>query len=206
MTFTSARGLRVAAALLTATAIAYGAMVWTAVPAQAHAQLVESTPAHGEALQVPPSDITMLFSEDLLELGGAVLVADSSEESWSEGDIVYDGPRVKVNMRSGMPDGRYEVRWRVVSADGHPISGVLSFTIGDVEDNARPTSATSTPTPEPSSGQGSADGDGTRPSSTVMRTVLIGLAGAVIASGGFWLGLRARRQGSRKTQAEPDSS
>jgi hypothetical protein len=29
-----------------------------------------------------------------------------------------------------MPEGSYQVRWRVVSSDGHPISGSFEFAVG----------------------------------------------------------------------------
>ncbi|GAB3613949.1 copper resistance protein CopC [Humibacter ginsengisoli] len=42
-----------------------------------------------------------------------------------EDETVVSSP-VKPNA----PEGRYEIRWSVVSADGAPMSGVIRFTLG----------------------------------------------------------------------------
>jgi copper transport protein len=50
-------------------------------------------------------------------------------------------------MPADLPEGSYVVTWRVVSADGHPISGAFSFGVGTAA-AALPGSSTATDTPD----------------------------------------------------------
>ena len=40
------------------------------------------------------------------------------------------GDRIAVGLRPGLPDGTYTATYRVISADGHPVSGGLVFSVG----------------------------------------------------------------------------
>jgi hypothetical protein len=42
---------------------------------------------------------------------------------------VLSGSKVSIPLRDGMPDGDYQLGWRVVSSDGHPIEGTLKFSV-----------------------------------------------------------------------------
>ena len=55
-----------------------------------------------------------------------------------------DRDTVRVDLPAGLPAGSYGVRWRVVSADGHPLAGTFSFGVG-VPAAAAPDPATGTP-------------------------------------------------------------
>ncbi len=184
--------LRIALAALAVAAVSWSLLGVTDA-AQAHEQLLESTPAKGEALDAPPDEVSLRFANDLLAVGGAILVLDESEQPWTQGDLVYDGTTVSIALASGMPDGRYEIRWQVVSEDGHPISGIVPFTVGEVA--AEPTPAESgTAAVEAAAGRD--DGDAS-PTAGVdaPRLILVGLVGAAIALVGFALALSSRRRG-----------
>lgn len=121
--------------------------------ATAHDQLLSSTPAEGQVLAEAPSEISMQFSDDVLDIGGIVVVADAAGKNWSDGPLALNGGAVTQPVIPGAPDGAYQIRWRVVSADGHPISDVIDFTIGD------------TPQPAITTGR-PADQSGAEPTST----------------------------------------
>ncbi len=104
------------------------AILATAAPATAHDQLLESDPGDGEHLDAAPSSVTMTFSGELLVLdestaGAVVLVVDAEGEDWATGEVEVRGRNVTAALRTDMPDGGYQVRWQVVSEDGHPIAG-----------------------------------------------------------------------------------
>lgn len=105
----------------------------TASPATAHDQLTGTDPQDGAALETGPSEVTLTFSADVLDVGTEVIVSDGDGRHWVGGAPVLDGPTVTVPLTEALPEGGYEVRWRVVSGDGHPISGRLGFTVGDAE-------------------------------------------------------------------------
>lgn len=196
---------RIAAVALVVIA-AVSALLWVAAPAQAHDRLIDSAPADGETLQVPPEEVVLRFSDDLLELGGAILVTDAEGRSWTEGDVVYDGAQARMALREGMPGGSYETRWRVVSGDGHPISGTIAFAVGDGADGPSPTASPPEPRSAASDGQDTASTGGPGGPGAV-RIVVVGLGGGAVGVGGYWLATRlVRRRGARHGTQEADSS
>lgn len=119
----------------------------------AHDQLIASTPAAGDQFDTPPGEVVLTMSGDALEIGTTVLVSDLDGENYA-GEVTISGPDVTVAL-GDLVDGFYDVRWRIVSSDGHPVSGVIPFSVGDVGD--RPT-AQADSGEAPTSGEGS---DGT---------------------------------------------
>lgn len=99
-----------------------------APPAAAHDSLVASDPTADAVLGSAPSDVSLTFSGDLLDVGATVMVVDSAGTDHA-GAPVVDGPRLTTPL-GALPDGSYTVRWRVVSSDGHPISGLIPFVVG----------------------------------------------------------------------------
>ncbi|TFC10375.1 copper resistance protein CopC [Cryobacterium algoritolerans] len=95
-----------------------------------------------------PTEVSPVFTEDVLSLGAIVVVADSTGKDWADGTVLLDGTEATQTLKKGMPDGDYQVRWRVVSVDGHPVSWSLTFAVGTRASAAyaRPTS-TAAPTP-----------------------------------------------------------
>lgn len=163
--------------------VAAVAVLAIATPASAHDQLVSSTPGDGEQLADAPTSVSMTFSGELLVLdesaaGAVVLVVDESGTDWVDGPVTVSGSTVTAALRPDMPVAGYQVRWQVVSEDGHPISGVVPFTIGDAAPLA------------PAGPQPSAEGDApdaSRPDQIadetggVVRTLLVAGGGAAIA-------------------------
>ena len=167
---------RIAAGLALATV----ATLAIATPASAHDQLISSTPAVDERLAAAPESITMTFSGELLVLddsltGAVVLVVDASGTDWVSGDVTVDGRTVTAPLAPGMPAAGYQVRWQVVSEDGHPIAGVVPFTVGDADPMAAPTSGGATETPSASAEQ---PDQTTTDSGGTGRVLLIGAGGA----------------------------
>lgn len=170
---------RIAAGLALATI----ATLAIATPASAHDQLISSTPAADERLTTAPEDITMTFSGELLVLdesltGAVVLVVDASGEDWVAGDVTVAGRTVTASLAPGLPTGGYQVRWQVVSEDGHPIAGVIPFTVGDADPMAQ-ISDTGDATTAPA--DTSKQTDQNAESGGALRVLLIGAGGAATA-------------------------
>ncbi|WP_162802221.1 copper resistance CopC family protein [Ornithinimicrobium murale] len=111
--------------------------------AQAHDQLTDSSPAAGEELSSPPSEVHLTFSGEVLELGAVVTVLDDDGGTWEAGEPVIDGQSVTAPLTEGMPGGAYEIQWRVSSSDGHPISGSIPFTVEAAEPTTEPAAPSS---------------------------------------------------------------
>ncbi|RWZ52746.1 copper resistance protein CopC [Labedella phragmitis] len=141
----SPRRLRLAAA-----ATALGVLLAAgaaAAPAFAHDELVASTPAADDALDPAPTEVTLTFSDNILEVGIEVSVTDATGTEYVADTPVVDGPTVTVGLESDMPGGSYQTDWRVVSSDGHPISGTIPFTVTTPVPAEEPTT-TATPDAE----------------------------------------------------------
>ncbi|GAA1667189.1 copper resistance CopC family protein [Microbacterium lacus] len=119
----------------------------SAQSAAAHDELVGSDPASGEVRQSLPESVELTFSGELMELGAIVEVRDAGGVDHAAGDPEIDGTVVTVPVDPGGGDGSYAVVWRVVSSDGHPISGSVPFVVGSPSPERTDTpSATPTPT------------------------------------------------------------
>lgn len=177
------------------------AMLATAAPASAHDTLISSDPAADQRLAEAPSAVTLTFSADVLDMGAAVVVSDGRGTDWVSAAPAVDGPTVTAVLDPGMPEAGYEIRWRVVSSDGHPITGLVPFTVGDgTPVNGEADSGPGGTTPSPAAPAapdtaGTAGADpGTRSSTRSSirtqtaqedegpwRVVLVGAGGAAIA-------------------------
>ncbi len=121
-------------------------LIAAGAPALAHDELVGSTPADGAVLTEGPTEVVLTFSEDVQDLGTAVLVREESGRDAAGGGLAIEGPVVtqKVDATAA---GIYTTSYRVVSADGHPVSGELTFTVsGDDAAGADIAAVVSSPT------------------------------------------------------------
>ncbi|MFS0733299.1 copper resistance CopC family protein [Microbacterium sp. 1P10UB] len=153
------RLLAVAAALLVLTGMVGGVLV--AAPASAHDELVSTDPAAGATLDAAPEQLTLTFSGELLADPGAteVQITDAAGTSLVSGAPAVAGTTVTqaVDTAAASAGGAVTVLWRVVSSDGHPISGELDFTVAAAAPAPSPTasaSATAAASPAPSATEG----------------------------------------------------
>ncbi|CAN1644938.1 CopC domain containing protein [Candidatus Nanopelagicaceae bacterium] len=108
-------------------------MVNTASIAEAHSTLVSSIPKSGTTLGAVPNLVTLTFNEKLLVIPGeqpnSLTVANSSGQSITTGPLKINGSKISITLKSKKSTGKFTVAYRVVSADGHPISGKYFFTV-----------------------------------------------------------------------------
>ncbi|WP_346926397.1 copper resistance CopC family protein [uncultured Arthrobacter sp.] len=107
-----------------------GVSLAAAPPASAHDQLISSTPAPGERLGQAPDSISLTFLAPMMKLGYEIRVVDSSIRNRAQNDPVLTGATLTQPLPADLPEGEYQVRWRAVSGDGHPISGSYEFLVG----------------------------------------------------------------------------
>ncbi len=148
---------RPASRLFALVCAALAAMMVLAAPALAHDRLVGADPEDGsEVLQGEVRDISLEFSAEPLQLGNEVRVKDSAGTVLFEGEPKVDGHEAHVKLDQLPAPGDMTLEWRVVSSDGHPISGTLTYTV--TEDPTNPTEEAGSSATEESAGEG-ADGD-----------------------------------------------
>ncbi|GGR71104.1 copper transport protein [Nocardioides luteus] len=124
-------GRRALGRLLVVLAAAAYAVLLSVSPAQAHASLIGTNPEEGAVLDAAPETITFTFDEAVTLPPAGVTVYDAKgEEVTSEATASGTEMKVELAEASSLGDGTYVVAWRAVSADGHPISGSLTFAVG----------------------------------------------------------------------------
>lgn len=94
----------------------------------AHASLIGSDPPDGALVMRAPAAVTLTFNEPVSPL--TIRIVDASGGATAITDIRRDGARLILAPPSISGDGARVVSWRVMSADGHPVGGSLTFWIG----------------------------------------------------------------------------
>ncbi len=107
----------------------------SALPAAAHAVLLEPRPADGTELEAPPEVVLLQFDEPVEVPPDGVRVYDQDADRVDDGGLREgdDRSQVELPLPPTMDDGGYVVTWRVTSADGHPVAGAFTFTVGEVD-------------------------------------------------------------------------
>lgn len=164
-----------------------------ASPAQAHAELESSDPADGQTLSAPPTAVSFTFGEELLDQGNAItLTVVDTDARLALGAVEVDGDTVRAAWPEQSPAGEFRAAYRVVSADGHPIQGSITFTVtsaaGDANASPAATQPTSVATPEATNAATSA----TTESSGSGSAWLIGLVAVLLIAVGV-IAWRRRR-------------
>ncbi|MFK4835063.1 copper resistance protein CopC [Microbacterium sp. ZW T2_14] len=146
--------------------LAFAVVLAGATPAHAHDELLGSDPAADSSVDALPAQLTLTFSAEIADDEGASVV----EVTDAAGTTLVDGaPTVHDNVLTqplaGEASGAVTVLWKVVSSDGHPISGELSFTVAGAP---APTQApTPTETAAPTQSATTAPSETVEPSPTV---------------------------------------
>lgn len=188
--------------------------VIAAAPATAHTALVKITPYAGAQLAAAPTEIVLEFNEPVSKTFATVVVSTVAGVAVTRGKPRVLGARVTQLLSPDLASGRYRVAYRLVSADGHPVSGESHFTLTLIPaaSPATPAGVPSTSAPAPASASVSAPGAAATPSvpaaaappaknsqpvhSSWLSPLLVPIAGAVglLALGGGVLRWDRRRR------------
>ncbi|MBC9954477.1 copper resistance protein CopC [Leucobacter sp. cx-42] len=114
-------------------------------PAFAHAELLETTPEDGAVLDIAPEAVELRFNEPVRVVDDAMRLfpGDGAPATLT---ARTSNTAVIINLPDELGNGAYTLAYRVVSADGHPIGGALTFQIGD-GDYATPVSSVASADP-----------------------------------------------------------
>ncbi|MEV0380847.1 copper resistance CopC family protein [Nonomuraea sp. NPDC050643] len=102
-------------------------MSWS--PAQAHNVLVGSDPKDGATLTAAPERVTLVFDQAVRQGYAQVGLTGADGSSWADGSAVVAAERVSVKVKPLPAGGPYTVGYRILSADGHPVTGKITFTL-----------------------------------------------------------------------------
>lgn len=174
------RPSRAVAALVSLLLALSFAGVAAATSAQAHDELVSSNPATKARLDAAPKELTLTFSSAPMKDTVKIVAVDANAQP-----VALDTPKVAGKVVTvpwpTQQAGSYEVTWRVVSSDGHPINGAIAFQVLG-SDSASP----SAPTEDPSDSTVATDeptaNDPANSSSSNTAGMIAGLAAAGVAA------------------------
>jgi len=177
-----------------------------------HAELVRTTPKDGSTVATAKA-VTLTFTEDVNPDFVAVEVAGPTSDE-TDGDATTDGRTVTQPLTGDQAAGEHVVTYRVVSSDGHPVSGTVTFTTTGPPASASPSASAAvtptpatTPTPPPTASTvaspqtrttapASQDSGGTTPWLVIAAAALLAALG---------LGVAWRTIGGPKADAEADA-
>lgn len=97
-------------------------------PASAHTDLVRADPQAGTTVG-PLTRVQLEFATPVLPKLAEVEVVDASGEDHASGKPATFGTKMVTPVRSVDRSGRYELRYRVVAVDGHPVVGRYHFSV-----------------------------------------------------------------------------
>lgn len=100
-----------------------------AAPASAHAALIGTDPANGSVLAQAPDEVRLTFNEPVRLVRDPVRLYDAAGvESPATAEV--QGDIVVVDLPDQVAEGTHVLGWRVISTDGHPLSGNVTFSVG----------------------------------------------------------------------------
>ncbi|HEY0697769.1 MAG TPA: copper resistance CopC family protein, partial [Micromonospora sp.] len=156
----------------------------TAGPAAAHFTLAEATPADGSRARGPVTEIRLRYTKAGTPLGSGFTLRDAARNVLPVSRESPDGGQTwLVRPATALPDGQFGLVWKVASADGHPMSGVVEFTVFGAPGAADPSTPT-TPDPAPEGGESRASG----PQSGTDDEADAEPPGQLVGAAGRWLG------------------
>lgn len=171
---------RVVSLLLTGL-VAGAVVLGTATPALAHNVLISSDPKDGSSVEAGPAAITLTFDQPVTGGDGFNTISVTGPEGtrWeADGEPTIRDNVVTFPLRPLGPAAEYAVSYRILSADGHPVSGSLKFTLTKAG-NGTPAPATSAAAQDQASGSGGG------------VPIWVWIAGAVVLlAGGVFFALR----------------
>lgn len=113
------------------------ALAWA--PVSAHAGVVASDPVDGARLPASPARVSVRFDEPVTLAPGGLRVVRADGSLADIGPETVAGADVSQAIEP-LVDGWYVMAWSIVSEDGHPVHGSVTFAIGDAEGATRPQS------------------------------------------------------------------
>lgn len=135
------------------------ALVLGGTAASAHDTVVGTAPGDGETLTTAPTQVTVETSAVPQSIGSRMVVTSSDGTVLFDGEPTISDRVASVELPAG-PNDSYQVAWRLVSSDGHPIDGTFGFVVDDpaaVAPTEEATTDAATPTAEGSTAPATTD-------------------------------------------------
>ena len=120
---------RVWASIALAMVLVLGGLSAGTRTAVAHASMTGSDPPNNAVIAEAPETMVVTFNEPVAPLTMRLIAPGGAVQDLS--DVAADGNSLRVRLPDGLGRGTHLLSWRVVSADGHPVGGSVTFSIGE---------------------------------------------------------------------------
>lgn len=111
------------------TAVALTTVALCATPAGAHTEFRGSTPPADSVVTPQLDEVVLSFTGRLrTDLSTVVLIAPDRAD-YRRGAPKLRGSDIVQPVRRRLPTGSWTLAYRVIAADGHPLTGTLAFTV-----------------------------------------------------------------------------
>lgn len=94
----------------------------------AHTGLESSFPQDGEIIEEELEQVTFTF-ETKIEQGSTFELQNPKGETLPTEHISISENQMIGNFANPLENGEYQVHWKIIGADGHPIDGEFSFSV-----------------------------------------------------------------------------
>lgn len=112
------------------TLLAGVAVAALATPASAHNVLVGTNPGNGASVSVGPSQVKFNFNAPVQRGDDTIVVLGPKGTHWERTPhATVLGDSVSTQVAPLGPAGVYTASYHIISADGHPVSGDITFTL-----------------------------------------------------------------------------
>ncbi len=107
------------------------AMCMHVTPVLAHAALVKTEPPRRAVLAKAPSQVQLWFNEEIESAYASLIVLDTGKNPVTEvkPQLALDNQKSIVLPLPELTPGKYSVKFRVLSLDGHVIQSSFDFTV-----------------------------------------------------------------------------
>ncbi|HEX5406354.1 MAG TPA: copper resistance CopC family protein [Pseudonocardiaceae bacterium] len=114
--------------LITAALVAGLAVAFLVSPASAHNVLLSTTPAAGSSISTGPSTVVFNFNAPVQFGDNTIAVIGPNGTHWEKSSkATVSGDTVSAPVVPLGPAGVYTASYHVISADGHPVQGDITF-------------------------------------------------------------------------------
>jgi copper resistance protein C len=102
-------------------------------PALAHSMLVKAEPPRRALLAKAPAQVRLWFNEEIEGDYASLVVLDAAKHAVTEihPQLAPDDPKSIVLPLPELVPGKYSVKFRVLSVDGHVVESTFDFTVKD---------------------------------------------------------------------------
>lgn len=93
----------------------------------AHTTLVSSNPSEGQVITKPINQVRLEFESTLEDLSTLKLLQSGKEIEIK--NITIENNQMIADLPVELENGNYEIQWKIIGEDGHPIPGEIEFKV-----------------------------------------------------------------------------